>query len=131
MDYARSLIKRQGPDDEPNVEAENATIRDLQRGPSPADDEADSLYDSPPPSSDWSMIEEGDHSRSSPSSRRPSVDRRRSTGGRAERPSMSKRSSLVAGVLSVLPDALSSPPRPTPPRSTSSPSTNTVTNNRQ
>lgn len=124
MDYARSLIKHKTEGAGDAVDAENATIRDSHI--------FDSEGGSPPRSaSDWSMLE--DNSDSSPvssSSKRQSLDRRTSSG-KADRPGIAKRSSLVANVLSALPDVLTphalsphppSPSRPKAHRLPSSPS---------
>lgn len=121
MEYAKSLIKRKVEEDNgADPDAENATIRDSHL--------FESEYGSPPrTASDWSVIEDtSDGSRGS-NSKRPSLDHRQSSGkvdaSTQIKRSSSKRRSLVSNVLSVLPDALSSPTRPKAARTQSSPPT--------
>ncbi|KAF7340015.1 Sterol 3-beta-glucosyltransferase [Mycena venus] len=96
MDYARSLIKRVVPDsdDEDEVDGEHSTIRDR-----PAEQSGYSSSGSAPGGSeDWSVISEQDGRRSSISSQH--------SEGRSPDIS-SKRNSLAAAVMSVLPSSSS------------------------
>jgi sterol 3beta-glucosyltransferase len=102
LEYARTLIKRPGAADERTDDAEDATIR--ERGvPSspPSRSETRSGGSSTgggPPSEDWSVVSDLDDLHSSVGS---------SLNGKgAKHP---KRNSLTAAMLSVLPDALTSP----------------------
>jgi hypothetical protein len=104
MDYARSLIKVKTEHTGAADDAENATIRDsaLVGGQNPG---------SPPPDSEWTVIEDSDGP-SPRNSRRPSFARRKSSGSpqKPERLGLGKRQSLVANVMSaVLPGSLTSP----------------------
>jgi sterol 3beta-glucosyltransferase len=106
LEYSRSLIKRAVTDDmiDDEVGTEHSTIREYHHDlPSNMSLEPRSGYSSNgsargAPSEDWSVISEQDDRRSSFSSRhsdaKPVVDQ------------SSKRNSLAAAVLSVLPDAL-------------------------
>jgi sterol 3beta-glucosyltransferase len=104
LDYARSLVKTRA-----EQTPEDATIREAH-----GEDGSPSPPGSPPPESEWSVIEDSD-SPSPKSSRRPSFARRRSSASaqKSDRPGLSKRQSLVANmthvVSSVLPGALTSP----------------------
>ncbi|KAJ7785889.1 glycosyltransferase family 1 protein [Mycena metata] len=94
MDYARSLIKRSVPDsDDDDEDAEDSTIRD--RAPEPRSGYSSS--GSAPggaPSEDWSVISDQD-------GRRSSISSQHSEGRSPEH--SSKRNSLAAAVMSVLP----------------------------
>jgi hypothetical protein len=100
MDYARSLIKRvvldSDDDDDDELDGEHSTIRDR-----PAEQSGYSSSGSIPGgagSEDWSVISEQDGRRSSVSSQH--------SEGRAPEVS-SKRNSLAAAVMSVLPSSSS------------------------
>ncbi|KAJ6501660.1 glycosyltransferase family 1 protein [Mycena vitilis] len=97
MDYARSLIKRVVPDfdddDEDEIDGEHSTIRD--RPSEPSQSGYSSSGSAPGGSEDWSVISEQDGRRSSISSSN------HSEGRSAE--ASSKRNSLAAAVMSVLP----------------------------
>jgi hypothetical protein len=96
LEYARSLIKRpaQGSDDD-EPDAEHGTIR--YGGSQSAERSGYSSSGSArgAPSEDWSVISEQDERRNSFSEGKAGLERDRST----------KRNSLAAAVLSVLPDA--------------------------
>lgn len=115
LEYARTLIKRSGAPDERTGDvndAEHATIR--ERGTPPSRSETRSGGSSTgggPPSEDWSVVSDPDDLHSSVGSS-PS-------GGKGAK--LSKRNSLTAAMLSVLPDVLTSPGNRRP-RSLSSPS---------
>jgi hypothetical protein len=105
LEYARTLIKRSGvPDDRTGDvnDAEHATIR--ERGtPSSAPSRSETRSGSGstgggPPSEDWSVVSDLDDLHSSVGS---------SLSGKGAK--LSKRNSLTAAMLSVLPDALTSP----------------------
>jgi len=104
LEYSRTLIKRPSAPDERTDDlddAEEATIR--ERGPSspPSRSETYSGGSSTgggPPSEDWSVVSDLDDLHSSVSS---------SLNGKGAK--ISKRNSLTAAMLSVLPDALTSP----------------------
>lgn len=111
LEYARSLIKRSPPDideDDVEIDPEHATIRRCQRNSPPID--PSSGYSSSgsarggAPSEDWSVISEQDE-------RRSSFGSRISDGKSTVERSNTKRNSLAAAVLSVLPDSLTSSPR--------------------
>ena len=99
LEYARTLIKRPGAPDERTGEindAEDATIR--ERGPpSSPPSRSETSTGGGPPSEDWSVVSDLDDLHSSVGSL---------NGKGAKSP---KRSSLTAAMLSVLPDALTSP----------------------
>jgi hypothetical protein len=101
MDYARSLIKRVVPDSddelEDEIDGEHSTIRDQPQSGYSSSGSAPGGA----PSEDWSVISEQDGRRSSISSQH--------SEGRSPEIS-SKRNSLAAAVMSVLP----SPRRRTP-----------------
>lgn len=102
LEYARTLIKRSGSPDERTGDvndAEHATIR--ERGTPPSRSETRSGGSSTgggPPSEDWSVVSDLDDLHSSVGS---------SLSGKGAK--LSKRNSLTAAMLSVLPDALTSP----------------------
>lgn len=99
MDYARSLIKRVVPDSDDDlddeIDGEHSTIRDR-----PTDRQSQSGYSSSgsaaggAPSEDWSVISDRD-------GRRNSISSQHSEGRSPE--ISSKRNSLAAAVMSVLP----------------------------
>jgi hypothetical protein len=98
MDYARSLIKHK-PDHTERA-ADDATIREATRNVGEGSDRSHS----PPPESEWSVIEDGEGvspSRRSSSLRRPSLGLRRGSSGQKESPGLSKR--LVSAMTDVLP----------------------------
>ncbi|KAI0067772.1 glycosyltransferase family 1 protein [Artomyces pyxidatus] len=103
LEYARSLIKRSGVEDHVDEVdgAEDATIRDRIPSSPPSRPETrsgDSSGGGGAPSEDWSVISDPDEMRSSFASSTRSEGR--------EKLSSSKRNSLTAAVLSVLPDVL-------------------------
>lgn len=102
MEYSRTLIKRSTAPDERGGDAndaEDATIR--ERGPpsSPPSRSGTrsggSSAGGRPPSEDWSVVSDPDELHSS-------------VGSSLKGAKLSKRNSLTAAVLSVLPDALTS-----------------------
>jgi sterol 3beta-glucosyltransferase len=99
LEYARTLIKRPGAPDERTDEindAEDATIR--ERGPpSSPPSRSETSTGGGPPSEDWSVVSDLDDLHSSVGS---------SLSGKGAK--LSKRNSLTAAMLSVLPDALTS-----------------------
>lgn len=105
LEYARTLVKRSGTPDErigDVNDAEHATIRErgTQSSP-PSRSETRSGGSSTgggPPSEDWSVVSDLDDLHSSVGS---------SLSGKGAK--LSKRNSLTAAMLSVLPDALTSP----------------------
>jgi sterol 3beta-glucosyltransferase len=111
LEYARTLLKRPGAHDDVN-DAEHATIREKGRPSSlPSRSETRSGGSSTgggPPSEDWSVVSDPDDLYSSVGS---------SLSGKGAK--LSKRNSLTAAMLSVLPDALTSSGNRRP-RSTSS-----------
>jgi hypothetical protein len=104
LEYSRTLIKRPSAPDERTGDpddAEEATIR--ERGPSsppsrPETYSRGSWTGGGPPSEDWSVVSDLDDLHSSVGS---------SLNGKGAK--ISKRNSLTAAMLSVLPDALTSP----------------------
>lgn len=97
LDYARSLIKHKSEHTE--RAADDATIREATRDAGEGSDRSHS----PPPESEWSVIEDGEGvspSRRSSSRRRPSLGLRRGSSGQ-ESPGLSKR--LVSAMTDVLP----------------------------
>jgi sterol 3beta-glucosyltransferase len=103
LEYARTLIKRPGAPEERAGEtddAEDVTIRERVPSSPPSTSETRSGGSSTgggPPSEDWSVVSDLDDLHSSVGSL---------NGKGAKSP---KRSSLTAAMLSVLPDALTSP----------------------
>ncbi|KAJ7462788.1 glycosyltransferase family 1 protein [Mycena galericulata] len=101
MDYARSLIKRSVPDSdddlEDEIEGEHSTIRDRSNLSAEQSGYSSSGGSAPggAPSEDWSVISEQDGRRSSMSSQH--------SEGRSPAEHSSKRKSLSAAVMSVLP----------------------------
>ncbi|KAI0274778.1 hypothetical protein BC834DRAFT_814654 [Gloeopeniophorella convolvens] len=96
LEYARTLIKRPGAPDAGGDDAEDATIR--ERVPSSPPSRAEtSSGGGRPPSEDWSVVSDPDDLHSSVGS---------SLGGKGAK--LTKRNSLTAAMLSVLPDALTS-----------------------
>jgi sterol 3beta-glucosyltransferase len=98
MDYARSLIKRNIPDSDDDLEdemEEHSTIRDHSGSATEPQSGYSSSGSAPggAPSEDWSVISEHDGRRSSISSQH--------SGRRS--PDNSKLNSLAAAVMSVLP----------------------------
>ena len=100
LEYARTLIKRPGAPDAENNDAEDATIRErgVPSSPPSRSEARSSPTGGGPPSEDWSVVSDLDDLHSSVGS---------SLNGKgAKQP---KRNSLTAAMLSVLPDALTSP----------------------
>jgi sterol 3beta-glucosyltransferase len=105
LEYARTLIKRPGAPDERTGEtndAEDATIRERGEPSSPPSRSetrsGGSSTGGGPPSEDWSVVSDLDDLHSSVGS---------SLNGKGGK--HPKRNSLTAAMLSVLPDALTSP----------------------
>lgn len=101
LEYARTLIKRSGAPDEHTGDvndAEHATIRERGTPSSLPSRSGGSSTGGGPPSEDWSVVSDLDDLHSSVGS---------SLSGKGAK--LSKRNSLTAAVLSVLPDALTSP----------------------
>lgn len=105
LEYARTLIKRPGAPEERTDEihdAEDATIRERGSPSSPPSTSetrsGGSSTGGGPPSEDWSVVSDLDDLHSSVGS---------SLNGKGAKPP--KRNSLTAAMLSVLPDALTSP----------------------
>lgn len=111
LEYARTLLKRSGVDDDVN-DAEHATIREKGTPSSPPSRSetrsGGSSTGGGPPSEDWSVVSDPDDLYSSVGS---------SLSGKGTK--LSKRNSLTTAMLSVLPDALTSSGNRRP-RSTSS-----------
>ncbi|KAI0307934.1 glycosyltransferase family 1 protein [Multifurca ochricompacta] len=104
LEYSRTLIKRSGAPDERTGEgndAEDATIREKAAPSSPPSRSetrsGGSSAGGGPPSEDWSVVSDPDDLHSSVGS---------SLNGKGAK--LSKRNSLTAAMLSVLPDALTS-----------------------
>ncbi|KAI0050659.1 glycosyltransferase family 1 protein, partial [Auriscalpium vulgare] len=101
LEYARLLIRRTGTDED-DVEDATSTIRDRVPSSPPSRPETRSGENSSggggAPSEDWSVISDPDELRSSFGSQL--------SDGREKAPTLSKRNSLTAAVLSVLPDVL-------------------------
>ncbi|KAK7468549.1 Sterol 3-beta-glucosyltransferase [Stygiomarasmius scandens] len=108
LEYAKSLIKRSVPDtSDDEDEHEDSTIRRHRRRKS---SDPQSGYSSSgsawgAPSEDWSVISEQDDRRSSISSRR-SRSGGRSRSRQSSEDQTSRRTSIAAAMLSVLPDSL-------------------------
>jgi sterol 3beta-glucosyltransferase len=100
LEYARTLLKRSGAHDDVN-DVEHATMREKGTASSlPSGSETRSGGSSTgggPPSEDWSVVSDPDDLYSSVGS---------SLSGKGAK--LSKRNSLTAAMLSVLPDALTS-----------------------
>ena len=100
LEYARTLLKRSGVQDDVN-DAEHATIREKGTPSSPPSRSetrsGGSSTGGGPPSEDWSVVSDPDDLYSSVGS---------SLSGKGAK--LSKRNSLTAAMLSVLPDALTS-----------------------
>jgi sterol 3beta-glucosyltransferase len=100
LEYARTLLKRSGAHDDVN-DAEHATIREkgtIYSPPSRSETRSGgSSTGGGPPSEDWSVVSDPDDLYSSVGS---------SFSGKGAK--LSKRNSLTAAMLSVLPDALTS-----------------------
>jgi sterol 3beta-glucosyltransferase len=113
LEYARTLLKRPSVHDDVN-DAEHATIREKGTSSSPPSRSetrsGGSSTGGGPPSEDWSVVSDPDDLYSSVGS---------SLSGKGAK--LSKRNSLTAAMLSVLPDALTSRPRSTSSASGSPP----------
>jgi hypothetical protein len=98
LEYSRTLIKRPSAPDERADDAEDATIRERGVSSSPPSRSETRSGGSPtgcgPPSEDWSVVSDPDDLHSSV--------------GSLKGAKLSKRNSLTAAMLSVLPDALTS-----------------------
>lgn len=100
LEYARTLLKRSGAHEDVS-DAEHATIREKGTSSSPPSRSetrsGGSSTGGGPPSEDWSVVSDPDDLYSSVGS---------SFSGKGAK--LSKRNSLTAAMLSVLPDALTS-----------------------